>query len=49
VLVTDVIKSAHGNDENRKNKRILEISTDSHVQNPLKVAEMIVMCEEEDM
>jgi hypothetical protein len=35
-LVTDAIKSTHGKS---KNKRILEIATDIHVDNPLKVAE----------
>jgi len=38
-LVTDAIKSAHGNKENRQNKRNVEISTDIGVENTLKVAE----------
>jgi len=38
-LVTDAIKSTRGNKENHKTKGNVEISTDIHVENPLKVAE----------
>jgi len=38
-LVTDAIKSTHGNKKNCQTKRNVEISTDIHVENPLEVAE----------